>query len=158
MKASCADVVSVPLQSLHASFGLVVPDLDQLVVCTADQIRPVTYHTACFVSKRWACRTGPHCENRKGRVREREWGFAGHTSIEVVNAVDALVMPLQREIWSRLANAPDLQKLPSMVWSAGALSWFEAPSVSAGLMDIFGSNSYCSSLQTRALCIVVSLP
>ena len=37
MKTSCADIVGMALQSLDARLGLVVPDLDQLVIGTTDQ-------------------------------------------------------------------------------------------------------------------------
>lgn len=42
VKADSRDVVAVALQGLHTGLGLVVPHLGQLVICTTDQIRPVT--------------------------------------------------------------------------------------------------------------------
>ena len=68
------DVVGVPLESLHASLGLIVPNLAVLVVRARYQVRAV----ATFV---------------------------------VVNAVDALLVALQRKVRRRRVQAPDFHGL-----------------------------------------------
>ena len=43
MEECGAHIVGVALQGLHASLGLVVPDLDQLIVCPTYQVWLVPY-------------------------------------------------------------------------------------------------------------------
>ena len=41
VQAHRCNVVAVALQCLHTCLGLVVPDLDQFVICAGDEVRPV---------------------------------------------------------------------------------------------------------------------